>query len=347
MTRTGDIRTLDTLAPGGVLILDRNRRALMTRAKLDALFNWVGKGGYLIAVPEEAGMPDPILEKLHVHWEKRAEQCGCRKKAKNQSGIGHPASAPVAAPAPAEPPEPDPEPDPDTIFVQIPGAGRTLEMEPQDRGLKAGDREPEWQVARGTHGDSLIHYRHGKGNITLIPGLDRIVANDSVGDLDHAEFFWTLLQRYQPGGPVTLMTRLPVPDLFDWLVQNAWTALLATALLIALWLWRIIPRFGPMRADAPRSRRELREHLNAIGRFVWRREGFARWLEVARASFRERLALRHPAIAALPYPDQAAALAKLTSRPRQAILSALAGSANNASEFTAILRMLKNLKHEL
>ena len=342
LTRTGDIHALDTLAPGGVLILDRNRRAPMTKARLDALFKWVGNGGYLVVVPETGNMPDPLLAYLHV----QQGNCNCKKPAANPSGVNKPAPPAASAPAPAAA-EAAAAPVPDFLAVQIPGTERTLTIRRQYAELKAGDISPEWRVRHSDHGDWLLHYRYGTGNVALIANLDYILSNRLIGQYDHAEFLWTLLQHYQPTGAVTLVTQLPMPSLFDWLIDSAWAASISAAVLIALWLWQMVPRFGAAAPDLPPARRELREHLNAVGRFVWRAEGLARWLEVARASFRERLAMRHPALAAMPPHDQAEALAALTARPRQQILSALADAPDNAFEFTAMLRTLKNLKHDL
>ncbi len=412
VTRSGDIRNLDRLAPGGVLVLDRNRRAMMTKERVEALFRWVGNGGYLIVVPERSNMPDPMLASLHIKWDDDdddTEPCSCKKPAANPL----PASAPAGASAPDATPDPDeaaglepdaepaldpdedaaegtgdasemiaasgvsaasgvnaasgvgatadadedadtdPEDDgeaaakPDTMEVHIPGISRTLLIDRQYDGLKPGDIAPAWRVARNDKSDWLLHYRYGMGNITYVTDLDYLVSNENIGEYDHAELFYTLLRQYQPNGPVTLLTRLPIPDLFDWLMESAWAASLSAALLIALWLWHVVPRFGSARPDLPRARRELREHLGAVGRYVWRTQGYTRWLEAARASFRERLGIRHPAIAAMGHEDQAEALARMTSRPRQQIFQALAGNAGSTSEFTAMLRTLKNLKHDL
>lgn len=326
LATASDVSALDHVAPGGVLILDRNRWTLMTKPRLAHLFRWVGQGGYLIVIPESTGIPDPVLTSLHVHWGKPAP-CSCKKTGFTPSGTASKLPQPISA--------------------QIPGDGGTLHIAPQSVNLKAGNIAPQWRVADNSGGDWLLDYRYGLGNITLAANLDLILSSGSIGRFDHAEFFWKLLQHYQPSGPVTLVTRLYIPDLFDWLKQSAWAAMLSAALLIVLWLWRIMPRFGPVQPDLPPSRRELREHLNAVGRFIWRSEGCARWLEAARASFHERLALRHPAVSALPTQEQAEVLARLTSLPRPAILSALSGAGDTASEFTAALRMLQKLKHQL
>lgn len=435
---TGDVRTLDKLPPHGVLILDRHHRAILGQERLKALFDWVGKGGYLIVVPEDGDEPDPVMAYLHVHWDDDAQgSCDdCRddtdvpgegaapasapaatpgpsaaagasaasgpaaSPARAGAGALLPASMPASAPvlasapgapansaaasapraasAPAAAPATDTggddsgdaggddasgndeaddgdddgadapaPPRPKTFPALIPGATRAQTIAMQYSGLAPGDIQPVWEVLMDDNSAWLLDYRYGLGNVSLVASLDDVLSNDSIADYDHAEFFWKLLQHFQPTGPVTLMTHLPVPDLFDWLVDSAWAASLSGLVLLVLWLWQIAPRFGGTAPDLPPSRRELREHLNAVGRFVWRSEGLGRWLEVARTAFRERLAMRHPAIAAMSAHEQADALARLTALPREEILHALTAGAGNASEFTAMLRTLKHLKHNL
>ena len=69
---------------------------------------------------------------------------------------------------------------------------------------------------------------------------------------------------------------------------------LAGALLIALWLWRIIPRFGGTCPSPIDERRDLTQHLSAIGRSVWREGGATHWLTVVRHALNKRLSLRYP-----------------------------------------------------
>lgn len=423
MTATGDIRQLDKLKPGGVLIIDRHHRAALNKRRLKAVFDWVGKGGYLIVVPEYSDEPDPVMSYLHVKWDEddgegdSRSESGAHKGAK--PAAPRPASAPAAAPAGHQPPahavidhaasapaamvlptalplaatnrgptasplttpapaaastpqaaasplaaaspasaptaaatndEADDSEDshrPITLSARIPGSAHGLAIRMQYQGLTPGNIKPAWKVPLDRHSDWLVDYRYGLGNVTLIANLDHILSNNAIGDFDHAEFFWKLLQHFQPKGPVTLMTHLPIPDLFDWLVSSAWAASISGLVLLALWLWSVAPRFGGTVPDVPPARRELREHLNAIGRFVWRKEGLGRWLETARTAFRERLLIRQPAIAAMTPEHQADALARMTELPRQTILTALTGTPRHASEFTAMLRTLKHLRQNL
>jgi hypothetical protein len=69
------------------------------------------------------------------------------------------------------------------------------------------------------------------------------------------------------------------PPFLEWVRRDAWPVLAAAALLLVLWLARIIPRFGPLVPDAPPVRRSLLEHVVASGRFLWSRGAGAELVE--------------------------------------------------------------------
>jgi hypothetical protein len=231
----------------------------------------------------------------------------------------------------------------------VPGSPRTLNIQYRGPGLNTGKRAPDWRSGVAGQGDQMLHYHHGLGHITIVAGLDSLLDNHRIGQLDHAELLWTLLQSYQPepNRPVVLAARLAVPGLWEWLASNAATALVSGLVLLGLALWRIVPRFGPPLPEPVPDRRELREHLAALGRYLWRAGGLDHWLRAARDAFLTRLALRHPALAALPPAEQAAALAHLTRRSPGLIAAALHQPATSPLSFTAALRTLRNLERNL
>lgn len=324
--RADNAAFLDNLQPGGVLILDNRRRAHLSPARLKRLMAWVEGGGYLIAVPEEPGVNDPVLGFFQV-------SCSCRSD---------------PAPKPADP-KAKKAAAPATVTVAIPGAARPLKIDFPGGFLKTGDIAPEWRVSVPDYADQLLHFRHGDGHVTLLPGFSHLFDNHRIGHQDHAELLWTLIEAYQPdrSRPVTLVSRLSMPTLWQWLAESAWTALMSGAALVLLWLWRIVPRFGPVRPEPEPARRELGEHLAAAGRYVWRVGGLEAWLEAARESFRNRLALRHPGLAELSPAQQASALADLTRRPVGLIAAALHQPATSPRAFTFALRTLYNLERAL
>lgn len=336
-----DARFIDALPPGGVLILDAGRRSHMTPDRLARLLNWVEAGGYLIVSPDY-GNKDILLERLGIvrFNEKQAAANETAEEPDEPEEKGEtPPETPSAAGKPVE----------NRLRVAIPGAGRALFAQSQYQGYRAGKQKPSWQSSQPGKGAQYLHFVRGDGHITLVVGFSRQFGNAGIGELDHAEILWTLVNTYQKQltGPVSLMTRLEIPSLGQWLLESAREAVIASIVLFLLWLWRVVPRFGLPLPDPEPDRRQLREHLAAVGRHVWRSGGLGFWLAMARETFHARLALRHPALAALPPVEQAEALARLTRRPNAMIAAALYGAADSPHAFTSALRTLKNLERSL
>jgi len=316
LTRASDARILDRL-PAGSLLLDRQRAHLLTPERLHRLLAWVEAGGYLIAVAEHPGVADPLLDSLGV---KRV--ASPRKPARQAPAV---------------------------VDVLVPGAAQPLKLAAGGYLLAAGERQPAWSAGQRGRGEQVLHFHLGRGEVTVAAAFDGQLSNRHIGEEDHADLYWSLLRRYDPSPQpqVLLLSRLQMPTLFAWLWENAWAACTGAALLIVLWLWRIIPRFGSVRPEAPAGRRELREHLAAIGRYQWRSGGLAALLTAAREHFHARLLRRQPTIAALPATAQPAALAALSNRPAVRIAAALDGPVDSPHAFTDALRTLRNLERDL
>lgn len=336
LKRESNVYALDALPAGGVLILDRNRRYQMNPARVDRIMAWVAAGGYLIVVPEWPGISDPICKKLDVGIFDRKKNRVPKPDQEDGDTARDGARARRSMP-------------PSTVTVRIPGATRPLVVNFWFGGRQPGKLEPDWVAGSTGWGDQFLHYHVGRGNVTVAEGLMQILSNHSIGEHDNAELIWTLIHTYQTDvkAPVILTSRLKVPTLWDWLAESAWSAVIAGAVLLALWIWRILPRFGPVVPEPEAARRELREHLAALGRYVWRTGGLDHWLGVAREDFFGRLALHHPAIAALAPDDQAVELSRLSDRPASLIATALHGPVASPHSFTQAMRTLRNLERSL
>lgn len=315
LERRSDARFLDRLPVGGTLFLDRRRDRLLSPERLQRLLAWVSAGGYLIAVPESPEVPDPLLDALDV---RRAEppQPGARV-----------AAVDVCWPA-------------DARARQIAGAWHLL---------RAGSRQPVWSAGSADHGQQLLHFSVGRGNLTIAAEFDRLLSNRSLGDHDHAELYWSLLEHYDasPRPQVWVLSRLQMPGLLAWIWEHARAACFSGIILILLWLWQIVPRFGPLRPESPPARRELREHLAAVGRYLWRADCLEALLAPARQRLYSCLALRQPTIAALPVAAQIGALADVTGKPAPRLAAALLGEAPSARAFTEAVRTLRDLEEDL
>jgi len=319
--RADKVQAIDAPAPGSVIFLDRGRNHLMSAERLDRLLAWVEAGGHLIVVAEDRRRPDPLLERLGV----------MRLDAPTPKG---------RSPWPGA-----------NGSIELPGLDQPLKLGGTGLGnLRPGKAAvPEVQAGPLGAGHRLLRYRRGQGSITAMTDLDRLLHNRRIGEADHAELFVTLLRQATGEttgvkAPLLLVSRLEMPSLWEWLAENAAAAVASFLVLLGLWIWRGLPRFGGIAPDLPPARRELREHLAALGRYTWRSGGLPLLIEPLRESLRNRIALRHPAIAALPPHEQAAALAKLTSRAEGLIANALHGAVETPHAFTQAARTLRNLE---
>ena len=328
---------LDALPAGGVLILDNGRRRNVNPARAQRLLDWVNGGGYLIVAAESSGN-DPLLKALGITpCRVSPKQClrADEDDEEDEDDSNHPAEKPKSEPGPIE--------------VRLPDTPIRYHYRyhyPIDS-LRSSLPTPVWTAGRDENYKHLLHYAWGRGQITVFDDLS-FLRNWQLGNLDHAELIWALIRKYQPQGPLYLASRLEVPTLWQWLAESAWMALISGTLLIALWLWRITPRFGGLLTPSSAERRDLLQHLAAIGRSVWREGGLAHWLTVVRHPLRQRLALRHPYLDQMETGRQHAALAEMTAGTTVDIRSALTpGQAQTPKEFTRAMQTLQSLDHRL
>ncbi|MDR1936769.1 MAG: DUF4350 domain-containing protein [Candidatus Accumulibacter sp.] len=320
VTRVGNPAALDALGEDEVLILAWRRQRLVTPERAGRLLRWVERGGYLIVEAEPRGK-DPLLEAFGVVFAKPSSEEKDPPASYKKCGKPY-------------------------VEVDLPGDPTPYRRADSSRGLAAGKDSPEWR-AGGQGGELMLHYARGRGNVTVVEDLD-FLDNRNLGDFDHAALGWALAQRYQPGGAVRLAVRLEHPTLWQWLAESAWMALISVAALVALWLWRVVPRFGGTRAAPGAARRDLTQHLLAIGRSVWREGGLGHLRELARREIAQRLAQRHPSLARGLSGERHAALARMSGLDSRRIGEALADERPPSPEtFTQAMQTLQRLEHKL
>ena len=325
---------LDVLGTGETLILERHRQRAVNRARADRLFRWVEEGGYLIVEREYAG-DDYLLQKLGVSWYKPPKEQS--ETEEGEEGEEVPEQK-VRRPADEKA----------YIDVALPDSDIVYRVSSRGRGLTAsGPLQPEWKMSGLYGGDAILHFAVGRGHVTVLSRLD-FMNNRQLLEHDHAEFASALLQRYQPGGRVHLAVRLENPTLWEWLTESAWMALISAGVMIVLWLWRVVPRFGGTCAAQVPARRDLAQHLLAIGRSLWREGGLGYLRNVVRRNVTQRLALRHPSLARRLSGERYAALAQLAGVKTEDIREALASESTPTPEtFTRATQLLQRLEHKL
>jgi hypothetical protein len=331
---------LDGLPAGGVLILGAQRRAAMSAAHVASLVHWVEAGGHLI-VDAETSDKDPLLDAF---------------------GLSTTGGAPIQPlafrPAPVAPGAGTAPQKVDVLFRE---GDRTLtaQFHSTARSLKANKATPRW-VAGTAKSVYLIELDRGAGAVTAVLSLSDILSNRSIGTADNAQVVWALVNAHNEHGPVRILWRVVIPTLWEWLVGTAPMVLVSAAVLLMLWLWSVVPRFGPVLGEPELARRSLAEHLRAMGRAVWRAkedEGLRYWLYCTRRIVLSRAAVRDGTLLRQPVAEQArriaARMAGKIAVSEQSVRIAIAGldsSADRASVregFTRLIAILQQIETSL
>jgi hypothetical protein len=126
----------------------------------------------------------------------------------------------------------------------------------------------------------------GHGIVTVMADA-RPFRNRYIGDNNHAELLLALAE-LSVGGTVAII-RDGGLSLWTMLWRHGWPALIGLLVLTVVWLWKNMPRFGPMRRqEEPTHQRDYDHHLEALGDFQWRLDKGQALLRPLRDSVLER-----------------------------------------------------------
>lgn len=131
-----------------------------------------------------------------------------------------------------------------------------------DRDLKIGE------FSAGPKDESLaLHLEHGMGQVTVLAHA-RPFRNRWIGEHDHAQWLSALVGEGSPRE--VLWVAAATGSFFGLLWQHGWMALVTLALCLIFWLWRQMPRFGPLAEVELDATRRFASHVGALGEFFWR-----------------------------------------------------------------------------
>ena len=235
------------------------------------------------------------------------------------------------------------------LFLDYPKEATAIEVDfPYDKTLHAIDSEkvPIWLV-EDKKAQYLMQFTLGQGLLTVLTST-RIFKNDFIENYDHAQFLYYLVQLAEHDAGVWLIRVDDMPALWQWLWQNAWTAMFSLTGLLFLWLWRVPFRFGPVLNDVPLERRSLLEHLRASAYYRWHHKESAYLLMQVQHRLWGQIRQKHPSI---PNNDQQQAyqmLADITGIQQTLIEAALVKESDlSDSSFTKKVKMLELIRVSL
>lgn len=127
----------------------------------------------------------------------------------------------------------------------------------------------------------------GRGRMTVVTDA-QLFRNRWIGDKQHAALLKALVDSTDDAGAVVFV-RAATISLWSLLQERAWAVLLGLGLVLVIWLWKNLRRFGPLEAaEAPSPLRAYDHHLEALGDFQWRLDRGASLLAPLREEILER-----------------------------------------------------------
>src|SRR5690606_6228297 len=122
----------------------------------------------------------------------------------------------------------------------------------------------------------------------------RPIRNRYIGDHEHATLLLALAEASPYGGTITFVRNASL-SFWKLLWERGWPAVVVLLVLVVLWLWKNLPRFGPLDSlETESGLRAYDHHLEALGDFHWRLdrgEGLLRPLRDGLLERAHRLAL--------------------------------------------------------
>lgn len=364
-----DVRTLDGplaldagLPPVDAVIFYPVNRLTLGPERSSRLLDWVERGGHLWVVTwtlwDDPGRSvDPILDPLGVHQYVLAG--GSEGKSADA------ASGEDAQPEALQPEDPDESPAGDNSEVSAEMLAAWPVAQWERTAVRAWGRVPALRAYfdhrfwierdaaspavafEGELGMHLLQFAHGAGYVTVGTD-DYLLRNAALGWADHSEIALRLLRAGSARRTVWMVLDERWPSLWSLVWKWGWPVLVGSFSCLALWLWRVLPRFGPPIPEPQRIRRRLLEHVEAAGRLLARDHPEV-LVDATREGLRETLRQRRPSWLRLPPDELADRVARVASLDSAVVSEAFAETspASRRVPFTRMIATLERIRRAL
>lgn len=191
-------------------------------------------------------------------------------------------------------------------------------------------------------GTQIIQISLGEGRVLALSDLGPW-RNDHLHYLDHA---WLLGYFAREHHAVWFVRGVDADRLPAWLWRHAAPLLIALLVLVALLVWRQLPRRGALLDDDSVPAGDFLDHLLASGRLMWRHHERDTLLSGLREQVHTRLA-RHPDARGTDPARRIAVAARLSGLPADAIRAALDTTPQDADDLMTQVSTLQQLRRSL
>ncbi len=192
-------------------------------------------------------------------------------------------------------------------------------------------------------GFSFASFPYEDGRLTLLAD-SWPWENRYVGDGDHAEFLWTVIT-LTPNVKGVRWLRSTQASFWTLLWKHGWMPLLSLLVFVIFWLWRGIPRFGPMLPAPEDAPRQFGTHLMMSGGFLWKHGSIGPLLDPLRRKILRQYQ-KNSMLAGAVDPEQTfAALAELSGLSLDRVRWAMeTKTIKRPDRFVEILRDLQKIE---
>ena len=187
----------------------------------------------------------------------------------------------------------------------------------------------------------------GNGYITVI-AESGMFANYQLDEQDHARFFLDSVAGYLEPGKVWFVLDSSFPSLWALIWKHGYLVVIAAGVALLLWLWSILPRFGPPIESKIAERRSILEHIAAAGHFAWKNRGTAALARSSAKALVHEVDRKIPGFGRMSPDEQARYVARQTGVPAEQILELLmAREESRHREFTRNAQLIQRVRKKL
>ncbi len=308
---------LNPPAETGLLIVSKIGGAIPPERQT-LLLDWVSQGGHLVISPnaerDDEKYDNSLFEYLGVEINRSKQDA---EAAINQDGLDK--LLPV-------------------VFAMPDFPGEVAVAFTDKYSLFDSAGHADWQVETD-EGAHLLQFDIGRGKITVLSDL-AVFTNDQIGDHDHALF---LAQLASDLPHVWLLYSSDMPSLIQLLWRHATALMISLFTLFVLLVWSLTQRSGPLLESGQEVRRNLMEHLTAVGHYIWRTDKGAETFRRSQIALEQNWLRRHPVLMTMQQPERCHWIADHVDLTQHAVERALYGSYQGEHEFIQVTAIQQKL----
>ena len=187
----------------------------------------------------------------------------------------------------------------------------------------------------------FVTMEHDYGRVSIL-ATARPLRNRYIDERDHAAFLVALAKMDELYRKDVVFMQDSGLSFWSLLWKYGWAPMCGLLVLTALWLWKNVPRFGPVLGREEQPLRSFLSHIDTGGRFLWRHGHGQLLLEPLRQGIYRRLEHLHPGDAAQGYQKGITLLVDRSGLERERIEAVLKNEETGDS--TVMSMMVRDLR---